>query len=244
MTPIDAASPELAPPAEDAAAPADETGSTVSHIAPTQLWQTGNGAVELVQRIGAVVAAAAVLVTAYLWFAPMTVPANRGLPFGCGSPAHPNDQQLGGVVCGTTIGTHRAAAALAFAVAVLAVAVVVTLRPLGRRRWSAPVALGVLLGAPLLAAAVLQLTSEVEVRSSDGASVFNCGSALQPVQEAFARGICADVPGSRLAAGIALALGGLLVVAAVPFLWRPAAPAEPPQLVEPADPEEPEEPAT
>lgn len=175
--------------------------------------------VTLVQRIAVVVAGAAALVAAYLWFAPITVPASQGLPFGCGSPAHPNDQQLGGVVCGAGLGAARALAGVAFAVAVVAVVVVLLLRPLGHRPRSAPIALGVLLAAPLLGAAVLRLLTTAEIRSSDGSVVLDCGSAVRPVTDAFARGICADVPGSRLAAGLALAAGAVLVAVAVPFVW-------------------------
>jgi hypothetical protein len=173
----------------------------------------------LVQRIGVVVAGAATLVATYVWFAPTTVPANRGLPFGCGSPAHPNDQELGGVVCGACITASRATAAVALAVAVVAVGVVLALRPLARRAWSAPVGLGVLAAVPLLGAAGLRLFTAVEVRSSDGQVVLSCGSAVHPVGDAFARGICADVPGARLAAGLALAAGALLAAVGVPYVW-------------------------
>jgi len=204
----DEAEPTAEPTAEPSDEPVDEAPS-----------EDADRAADVVRRIGVVVAAASALVAAYLWFAPTTVPANRGLPFGCGSPAHPNDQQLGAVLCGTTIGAQRTAAAVALAVAVLAVLVVLALRPPASHRF-APVALGVLAGLPLLGASLVQLIADVEVRSSDGANVFSCGSAVRPVGDVFARGICADVPGSRLAAGIALAVGGVLAIVAVPFVWR------------------------
>ena len=187
--------------------------------------QDAHPAVALVQRVGAVVAGAAALVAAYVWFAPLTVPANRGLPFGCGSPAHPNDQQLGGVVCGVTIGAHRATAATAFAVAVAAALVVLALRPLARRRGAAAPALGLLAAVPLVGAGLLWLLTPTEIRSDDGTMVLGCGSAVRPVTDAFAAGFCADVPGSRLATGLALVGAAVLAGVGVPFVWRPGAAA-------------------
>jgi hypothetical protein len=130
-------------------------------------------------------------------------------------------------VCGAALGAGRALAGVAFAVAVVAVAVVLVLRWLGHRPRSGPIALAVLLAAPLLGAAVLRLFTTAEIRSSDGSVVLDCGSAVRPVTDAFARGICADVPGSRLAAGLALGAGAVVVAVGVPFVWGPATGEQP-----------------
>ncbi len=200
--------PDVVPPAADGAQ---------AVVAPGQRRPSSR-----VQRLAVVVAAGAVLTALYAWFAPLTVPANRGLPFGCGSPSHPNDQPIARAVCTAALDTSRSTAIAALLVAVLAVVLAVALRVLAPR-WGdsdrpQALVLGVLGALPLLAAAAITLSTVAEARSADGDTVVGCGTALRPVTDAFAKGLCSDIPGARLAAGLGLAGAAVLVGVGLPFV--------------------------
>ena len=197
----------------------------------------GTGGVEPVgagpvQRVSALVAALGVLVAAYAWLSPLTVPANRGLPFGCGAPFRPNDVGLAGQVCGAALDGRRSVAVAALAVALLAVLVAVLLQLAGSgavARSVTRLGVGLLAAAPLGAAAAVLLLAPLQVRSADGATVVSCGRAVAPTVDPFAAGLCADVPGETRGQGLALAGAAVLLGAGVPVVVsarrRPDAPS-------------------
>jgi hypothetical protein len=183
-----------------------------------------------VQRLAALVAALGALVAAYTWLSPLTVPANRGLPFGCGAPFRPNDVGLAGQVCSAGLDGRRSAAVAALVVALVGVLVAVLLQlatgAVGRSLTR--LGLGLLVAAPLAAAAAVVLLSPLQVRSADGATVVSCGRAAAPTVDPFAAGLCADVPGETRGQGLALAGAAVLLGIGVPVVAsaraRPVAP--------------------
>ncbi len=180
------------------------------------------------ERILVVGAGLTAVAAAYLWFAPFVVPARDGLPFGCGSPAHPNLRGVAGQVCGPALdGRRTATAAVAVLTGVLVVLAVAAASRLGarmrRRGTLAGFCLGAALGLGAVTAAVVVLLAPLQARSADGTTVVGCGSPLMPSTDGFAQGLCADLPANRLAAGIALAGAGLVLLLAVGWAVAPAA---------------------
>jgi hypothetical protein len=180
------------------------------------------------ERILVVAAGLTAVAAAYLWFAPFVVPARDGLPFGCGSPAHPNLRGVAGQVCGPALdGRRTATAAVAVLTGVLVVLAVAAASRLGARMRRRGTLVGFCLGAALglgaVTAAVVVLLAPLQARSADGATVVGCGSPLKPSADGFAQGLCADLPANRLAAGIALAGAGLVLLLAVGWAVAPAA---------------------
>jgi len=180
------------------------------------------------ERILVVAAGLTAVAAAYLWFAPFVVPARDGLPFGCGSPAHPNLRGVAGQVCGPALdGRRTATAAVAVLTGVLVVLAVAAASRLGARMRRRGTLVGFCLGAALglgaVTAAVVVLLAPLQARSADGTTVVGCGSPLKPSADGFAQGLCADLPANRLAAGIALAGAGLVLLLAVGWAVAPAA---------------------
>lgn len=180
------------------------------------------------ERILVVAAGLTAVAAAYLWFAPFVVPARDGLPFGCGSPAHPNLRGVAGQVCGPALdGRRTATAAVAVLTGVLVVLAVAAASRLGARMRRRGTLVGFCLGAALglgaVTAAVVVLLAPLQARSADGTTVVGCGSPLMPSADGFAQGLCADLPANRLAAGIALAGAGLVLLLAVGWAVAPAA---------------------
>lgn len=174
-----------------------------------------------VQRAALLLAALGLLTAAYAWLTPITVPANRGLPFGCGAPFRPNDIGLAGQVCGAALDGRRSVAVAALAVALVGLLVAVLLQLTGSgavARSVTRLGLGLLVASPLAAGAVVVLLAPLEVRSADGATVVSCGRAVTPTVDPFAAGLCADVPGEHRGTGLLLAGAAALLGVGVPVV--------------------------
>jgi hypothetical protein len=128
------------------------------------------------------------------------------------------DGQLAALVCGGALSTHRgvALALLAAAIALLGVSELLLPRVVGRTvlLW---VAVASIVALPLIAVSIVGLFAPLTAYGADG-SQFRCGSALEPVQDPFARGLCGQLPESRKALSVSTGLGALLLLAGATYV--------------------------
>ncbi len=170
------------------------------------------------QRAAVLASALLAAAAGYAWLAPFVVPGRLGLPFGCGSPAHPNVRGFPGRFCSAETDVRSLATLVLLVAAVVCALLAAALPGMPRRARLYAAVLGLLCAVPLLVAATITLLMPLEARSIDGTPPVSCGRAIQPATDRLARGLCADLPRSRLAAGVALAVGGLILGTGVSYI--------------------------
>lgn len=168
-------------------------------------------------RLGRSGAAVLLGLAILIWVTPVNVRSRSGFLFGCGSPADPRGGgDLVVLVCGTQLGTVRAAS-----VALLGAAAVVLLLSefVAPRRPSAPWIAGLVavspLAMPLMIVGVMSLFVPVGGTSPTG-EPFRCGIAAAPATDEMSRLVCGQLAQTRLALGLgAVALGAGLLAGGV-----------------------------
>jgi hypothetical protein len=156
--------------------------------------------------------------SAALWLVPISVPGKNFQPFGCGSPAAAMNGRLAALVCGDALSEHRVAAAalLCAAIGLLAVSEVLLPRLAGiaMALWAGVASIAAF---PLLAVSVAGLLAPLTGYGADGTQ-FRCGSALAPVLDPFARGVCGQLPETRKAASITVMVVALMLMGAAAYV--------------------------
>jgi len=193
---------------------AGDEPATAGAAAGAAAGGAGRGAPGRGRRAGVLLTALLAVATADTWLTPFVAPGDRGVPFGCGSLAHPQGATLARAVCaGQSDGQVVRLVALLVAMAVAGAA----------SRWlvhRADVLAGVLAAVPVLVVGTVLLLSPVAVHGSEGQPIA-CGRPVAPTGDRLAQGLCADEPAHRLGVGIGLVVAGLVLAAGVPWAAAP-----------------------
>ena len=172
-----------------------------------------------IARSGAALLAGLAVLT---WVTPVSVRANNGFLFGCGSPADPRGGgDLVILVCGVQMGTARAmsVAFLGAAAAVLFMSEFVTPRWRGGGHWLPGLLSVGPLAAPLITVGAISLFVEVGGTSPTG-QPYRCGTATVPPGDELSSLVCGHIAQTRLALGLGCVILGLGLLVAGAYVAR------------------------